>query len=106
MQPPEAGWFNKGMEMKNKTDIKVLSVGTKIEWKWVGRKISGEVVEVFYEVVSKKIKEKIIKRNASKENPAYLVKSLAGNLALKLHSELAPIETKKATILKPKMFNS
>jgi len=37
------------------------------------------------------IKGKLIKRNGTKENPAVLVRSLAGNLALKLHHELSLI---------------
>ena len=60
-------------------------VGTKIEWKWLGRSIQGIVKEVFTEPVTKTIKGKNIKRNGSVENPAYLVESSVGNLALKLH---------------------
>lgn len=63
--------------------------GSKVEWKWLGGKISGKVVEVYTEKTVRMIKGKRITRNGSKENPAYLVESEAGNLALKLGSELA-----------------
>lgn len=81
-----------------------FKVGSKVEWKWLGRAICGEVVEVFTEPVVKEIKSKKIKRNGSPENPAYLVKSEAGNLALKLGSELqAPSKASKKP--KPSLFS-
>lgn len=83
---------------------KAFKVGSKIQWKWLGRKIDGEIVEVHLQSVSKLIKEKAIKRKGSAENPAYLVKSAAGNLALKLHSELEPLQIEEHSLSKPKMF--
>jgi hypothetical protein len=56
----------------------------------LGRPISGEVEEIFLEPVVKVIKGKRIKRNGSAAKPAYLVRSEAGNLALKLETELQP----------------
>lgn len=64
--------------------------GGRVEWKWLGRPIVGIVEEIFKEPVVRTIKGKRIKRNGSPEKPAYLVKSEAGNLALKLETELAP----------------
>ncbi len=64
--------------------------GTLIEWKWLGSVIDGVVEEIYLEPVLKEIKGKKIKRNGSREKPAYLVRSEAGNLALKLETELAP----------------
>ncbi len=61
-----------------------------MQWKWLGRIVAGVVVEVFTEPVVKVIKGKRIKRNGSSQKPAYLVRSEAGNLALKLVSELEP----------------
>lgn len=86
--------------------VKPFKISEKIQWKWLGRNISGEIVEVHFEPVLKKIKDKAIKRKGSKENPAYLVKSTAGNLALKLHSELQKSEIEKTGLIRPKMFNS
>lgn len=76
--------------------------GEPIQWRWLGNTIDGVVLEVFTESVIREIKGKKIKRNGSVENPAYLVKSTAGNEALKLATELtaAPRDNRP----KPKMF--
>ena len=78
-----------------------FKIGAKVHWKWLGRFIEGIVKETFNEPVSRSIKGKVIKRNGSLENPAYLLESKAGNLALKLQSELlkgrAKVQIKKNT---------
>ena len=84
--------------------MKTFKINDSVQWKWLGRNIEGIVKEIYFEPVVKVIKEKSIKRNASKENPAYLVESVAGNLALKLQSELELIEKKKSSKAQPKMF--
>mgnify|MGYP001267777677 FL=1 len=66
----------------------VYTVGDKVIWKWFKGEVHGEVMEVYKVSITKKIKGKNITRNGTPERPAYLVKSEAGNLALKLHSEL------------------
>lgn len=68
--------------------MKAYRVNSKIQWKWVGNVIKGKIVEVHMGPVEKIIKGKKIKRNGTVEKPAYLVQSEAGNLALKLHTEL------------------
>lgn len=79
--------------------------GSKVEWKWLGRPIQGTVQKSFTEPVVKVIRGKRIKRNGSKEKPAYLVKSSAGNLALKLESELiAQPKRKKSLWDDPALF--
>jgi hypothetical protein len=85
---------------------KSYKIGDQIQWMWLGRPIYGSVREIHFEPVTKTIKEKNIKRNASLENPAYLVQSEAGNLALKLHSELKPAELARSSAARPKMFGS
>ncbi len=65
-----------------------MNVGDYVCWQWLGRKICGEVVAVYKEPITVEIKGKNIKRNGSPERPAYLVRSVAGNLALKLATEL------------------
>jgi hypothetical protein len=60
----------------------------KVEWQWAGSVISGTVEEIFTESVTKEIKGKKITRHGTPEKPAYLVRSQAGNLALKLATEL------------------
>lgn len=69
---------------------KSYKIGSKVKWKWVGGTVDGTVEEVFYGPIEKELKGKMIKRNGSVEKPAYLVKSEAGNFALKLHTELSP----------------
>ncbi len=65
-----------------------FQVGSKVQWKWLGGKIDGVVREVHTQKLSRVIKGKTIRRNGSEENPAYVVESDAGNLALKLGTEL------------------
>ena len=69
-----------------------FEIGSKVQWKWLGRVIAGQVEEVHFEPVLQEIKGKRIKRNGSPSKPAYLVRSDAGNLALKLESELTEWE--------------
>ncbi len=76
-----------------------------VQWKWLGRFIEGQVKEVYFEPTVQVIKSKSIKRNGSKENPAYLVQSKAGNIALKLHSELQPkSQQRNSRLPKPSLF--
>ena len=65
-----------------------FKTGSKVSWKWMGGIINGQIEEIYLEPTIKKIKGKNIKRNGSPEKPAYLVKSEAGNFALKLQTEL------------------
>lgn len=77
--------------------------GSSVQWHWLGHAIEGVVLDVYTEPTIREIKGKRIKRNGSEENPAYLVKSAAGNEALKLGSELSPLNKDKRP--KPKMFS-
>lgn len=72
--------------MKNEI---AYDVGCKVTWKWAGGVIRGEVEEVHFAPIERIIKGSKIKRNGSVEKPAYVVKSEAGNIALKLHTELS-----------------
>ena len=84
--------------------MKVYKVNQKVKWKWMGRVIEGHVLEVHTETIIKTIKGKKIKRNGHPDKPAYLVKSEAGNLALKLHTELEVAKETSYKGPKPKMF--
>ncbi len=74
--------------------------GTKVSWKWAGGVVEGTVEASYEETIKKEIKGKIITRHGSPDKPAYLVKSVAGNFALKLHSELFVSESKKSSVKK------
>ena len=66
-----------------------FSKGDKVEWSWSGSTATGTVKEVFTDDVERTIKGSTIKRNASKDEPAYLVEQEDGDEALKSGSELS-----------------
>lgn len=68
--------------------LKPYKIGTAVQWKWAGGVVEGTVEEVILGPVEREIKGSKIKRNGSVEKPAYVVRSAAGNIALKLHTEL------------------
>jgi hypothetical protein len=84
-----------------------MRVGAKVQWQWMGRFITGIIKEVYTEPVSRSIQGKMIQRNGSVKNPAYLVESVAGNMALKLQSELRikPKESIQRKQNNPTMFS-
>ncbi len=67
---------------------KKIKKGDEVSWKFGGNTTKGKVVERFTEKVTRKIKGKKITRKASKEKPAYLVKSTDGKKALKSKKQL------------------
>lgn len=83
---------------------KRVRVGSRVAWAWQGRLIQGKVVAVYSERVQKVIKGKLITRNGSKERPAYLVVSDAGNEALKLSTELRSTEEVSGGLPSPRLF--
>ena len=68
-----------------------LVIGDEVTWKWAGGVIKGQVEEIHFAPIEQIIKGSRIKRNGSVEKPAYVVRSAAGNIALKLHTELTKI---------------
>ena len=85
---------------------KHYGVGAKVKWKWMGRSIIGLIKEVHTQPVTKQIKGKSIKRNGTVGNPAYLVQSEAGNIALKLQTELQVAASENEAKTRPGMFGS
>ncbi len=79
---------------------------SRVQWKWLGRPVYGVVEDIFKTSITKTIKSKKITRHGTDNKPAYLVKSEAGNLALKLETELTPQTTKANSTTQPKMFKS
>ena len=67
----------------------------KVSWKWGQHEAEGKVEQKFEKPVEKKIKGTAVKRKASKEEPAYLVKQDNGNKVLKSESELSKGSKKK-----------
>ena len=68
--------------------MKTYSKGSKVAWNWGQGEGTGKVKESFTSEVSRTIKGQDIKRNASKDNPAYLIEQDDGDMVLKSHSEL------------------
>ena len=66
-----------------------MKKGDKVHWNYANGKAAGVIEEIFFEPVEKTIKGSKIKRNASKEEPAYLVKQEDGDKVLKSKSELS-----------------
>ena len=65
-----------------------MKKGQKVKWNWGKGKAEGKIKQEFDKAVTKKIKGTEVKRNASKEEPAYLIQQDNGNEVLKSESEL------------------
>ncbi len=66
-----------------------FSKGDKVTWEWGSGTAKGVVAEVFTDKVTRKIKGKEITRNATKAEPACLVRQEDGDEVLKSASELS-----------------
>ena len=62
--------------------------GASVSWKWGNGTAKGKVEESFTEDVERTIKGSKIKRKATKDDPASLIKQEDGDKVLKSHSEL------------------
>ena len=65
-----------------------MKKGEKLTWKWGKSTAEGKIKEEFEKPVTKKIKGTEVKRNASKEEPAYLIEQKNGSEVLKSESEI------------------
>ncbi|KKL99921.1 hypothetical protein LCGC14_1809590 [marine sediment metagenome] len=63
-------------------------VGQNVEWDWGNGTGSGKIVERFTDRVTRTIKGSEITRNATKDDPAFLIRQDDGDEVLKSHSEL------------------
>lgn len=61
---------------------------TKVEWDWGNGIATGYVREVFREKVTRTIKGNEVTRNASDDDPAYMIEQEDGDRVLKSHSEV------------------
>lgn len=64
--------------------------GNMVEWNWSKGTGTGKIVHTFTSKVTRKIKGAEVTRNASKEDPAYLIEEENGDKVLKSGSELKP----------------
>jgi len=65
-----------------------MKKGETVHWKYGKGEAEGQIKEKFEKPVEKKIKGSTVKRNASKEEPAYLIEQKNGNQILRSESEL------------------
>ena len=65
------------------------SKGDKVEWEWGSGSATGKVTDVFTEKVTKTLKGSEITRDASDDEPAYLIEQEDGDEVLKSHSEVS-----------------
>ena len=65
-----------------------MKKGDKVEWKWSASTAEGKIVKEYDKPVTKTIKGAKVKRNASKDEPAYEVEQENGSKLLKSESEL------------------
>lgn len=64
------------------------SVGDKVKWKWGDGYGRGKVAERFTEKTTRTIDGTEVTRNASDDEPAYLIEQDDGDRVLKSHSEV------------------
>ena len=67
---------------------KVFNNGDHVKWKWGQGYGEGKVVERFTEKVTRTIGGAEVTRNATEDEPAYLLEQDDGSLVLKSHSEI------------------
>ena len=65
-----------------------MKKGDTVTWKWGKSEAEGKIVKQYNEPVNKTIKGNKVKRNASKEEPAFEIEQDNGNKVLKSESEI------------------
>ncbi|EHQ28350.1 hypervirulence associated TUDOR domain-containing protein [Mucilaginibacter paludis] len=66
----------------------MMKKGDPVNWKWGKSEAGGTIKQKFVEPVQKTIKGGKIKRNATKDKPAFLIAQENGDKVLKSESEL------------------
>ncbi|WP_242689039.1 DUF2945 domain-containing protein [Pedobacter sp. SYSU D00535] len=65
-----------------------MKKGEKVHWNYGRSQAEGQIDEKYTKPVTKKIKGSEVKRNATEEEPAYLLQQENGKTVLKSESEL------------------
>lgn len=68
--------------------MSTFSEGDKVTWNWGNGTASGRIVEKYVSEVEKTLKGTSVKRNASEDDPAYLIEQDDGDQVLKSGTEL------------------
>ncbi|HEX8278021.1 MAG TPA: DUF2945 domain-containing protein [Segetibacter sp.] len=72
-----------------------MKKGDKVHWNWGKSQAEGTIKQKSEKTITKKIKGKEVKRNASKEEPAYVIEQQNGTEVVKSESELKEGEKDK-----------
>jgi hypothetical protein len=64
-------------------------IGEKVEWKWGQGTGTGKITERFTEKVTRTIKGSEVTRNATDDDPAYMIEQEDGDRVLKSATELS-----------------
>ena len=64
-------------------------IGDKVEWNWANGTGSGKITERFTEKVTRTISGTEVTRNATEDEPAYLIEQDDGDEVLKSTTELS-----------------
>ena len=64
-------------------------VSQHVKWNYAGNTAEGQIKEAFTEKVTRKIKGHEVTRNATEDEPAYLIEQEDGDQVLKSESELS-----------------
>lgn len=70
----------------------MIRKGTRVEWQWGNGSATGEVEALYKEDVSKTIDGTEVTRNATSDNPAYLIVQDDGGKVLKSASEVSRVD--------------
>ncbi|WDF54758.1 DUF2945 domain-containing protein [Mucilaginibacter sp. KACC 22063] len=65
-----------------------MKKGDEVHWDWGKSQAEGKIEKKVEKPVTKKIKDATVKRKASKDEPAYEIKTDKGQKVLKSESEL------------------
>ncbi|WP_432255263.1 DUF2945 domain-containing protein [Limimaricola sp. AA108-03] len=65
------------------------SEGDKVKWNWGNGTGTGKITKVYHQKITKTISGAEITRNASEDDPAYLIEQEDGDEVLKGHSEVS-----------------
>ena len=69
-------------------NVKHYAINTEVEWEWGNDSAAGNIREKFTSDVERTLKGSSVKREASENDPAYLIEQDDGSKVLKCHSEL------------------
>ncbi|MEM1301304.1 MAG: DUF2945 domain-containing protein [Pseudomonadota bacterium] len=67
-----------------------FETGDNVQWDWGNGTGSGTVKQIYTDTVTKTIKGTDVTRNATSDDPAYLIEQADGDRVLKSGSELEP----------------